>query len=92
MSNNPLITTAAITSIISAVIAVLVAFGVQLSEVQITSILGLVAVAAPWVVALVGHNTTTPLSRPTDEDGTPLVRANSDNAPTLKQTRAALKM
>jgi hypothetical protein len=92
MNNSPLITTAAITSIVGALIALLIAFGVRLTPEQQAAISGFVLVVAPWVVALVGHNTTTPLSKPQDEDGTPLVRANSDNAPTLKQTRNALKM
>jgi hypothetical protein len=69
----------------------LVAFGVHLTPDQTAAIMGVVAVAAPWVVALVGHNTTTPLANPKDEDNVPLVRANSDNAPTLSQTRSMLK-
>lgn len=89
MSNAPLITTAAITSLVSAVIAVLVAFGVQLTEAQVTALLGLVAVAAPWVVALVGHRLTTPLSNPTDELGRPLSGPNGEM--TQAQTRAIEK-
>jgi len=48
---------------------------------------GAVIVPMIWV-----HKQVTPLAAPRDEDGTPLVRANSDNAPTLKQTRNALGM
>lgn len=91
MNTSPLITTAALASITGAVIALLVAFGVHLTPDQTAAIMGVVAVAAPWVVALVGHNTTTPLSAPKDEDNVPLVRANSDNAPTIAQTRSMLK-
>jgi len=78
--NTPLITTAAITSIVSAIIAVMVAFGVQLTETQVTAIMGLVAVLAPWVVALVGHRLTTPLNNPTDIDGEPLTRGDGSRA------------
>lgn len=90
MSNTPLITTAAITSIVGAVIALLTAFGVSLTADQQAAILGFIAVLAPWVVALVGHNTTTPLANPKDEDGHPLTRSGTQ-APTMAQTRSALK-
>lgn len=90
MGTSPLITTAAITSVVSAAIALLVAFGVHLTADQTAAILGFITVLAPWVVAFVGHRTTTPRSAPTDEDGVALVRAGTQ-APTLAQTRAALK-
>ncbi|PYJ11240.1 MAG: hypothetical protein DMF06_03250 [Verrucomicrobia bacterium] len=86
MSNMPLITTAAITSIVGAVISVLLAFGVHLTPEQSAAIMGLITVLAPWVVALVGHNTTTPLANPTAKDGEPLVRASGDSTP--PQTRS----
>jgi hypothetical protein len=87
MNNSPLLTTAAVTSLVAAVISVLVAFGIQLTADQQTAIMGLVTVASPWAVWLVGRNYTTALSNPTDEDGTPLVRA-SDGMPTEAQTRS----
>lgn len=90
MGTSPLITTAALASITGAVIALLVAFGVRLTADQTAAIMGLVAVAAPWIVALVGHNTTTPLSDPRDETGQPLVRA-VDGMPTIAQTRSMAK-
>lgn len=90
MGTSPLITTAAIASVVGAVIAVLVAFGVHLTADQTAAIMGLVAVAAPWIVALVGHNTTTPLAAPKDEDGTPLVRSVTQE-PTLRQVRSIAK-
>lgn len=49
---EPVLTTASITSAVSAVIALLVAFGVDLTEAQTTAILGVVAVAAPLVTIL----------------------------------------
>lgn len=86
MSQAPLITTAAIVSIVSAAIALLVAFGVRLTSDQQTAIMAFVTVLAPWVVALVGHNTTTPLADPKSKDGESLVRASGD--PTPAQTRS----
>jgi hypothetical protein len=79
---SPLITTAAITSLVSAIIAVLIAFGVGLTEAQVTAIMGLVAVAAPWIVVAVGHVTTTPLNNPVDVDGEKLTRG--DGSPAIK--------
>lgn len=87
---TPLITTAAITSIVSAVIALLTAFGVHLTADQTAAILGFIAVLAPWIVALVGHNTTTPLANPTDKEGVQLVRA-SDGMPTAQAVRSMAK-
>lgn len=51
-ATEPVLTTAGITAAVAAVIALLVAFGVELSEVQTTAILGVVAVIAPLVVIL----------------------------------------
>lgn len=104
MNNSPIITTATITAIASAMIGLLVAFGVRLTGEQQVAIMTAVSVVGPIIVAVAGHFTTTPLSNPkdrdgnrltslanpTDEDGAPLVRAGT-NAPTLTQTRAALK-
>lgn len=87
---SPVWNAAAISSIVSAIIALLVAFGVPLTEQQTAAILSFVAVAAPFVVALVVAPKVTPLANPTDEDGHPLSRAGSD-APTMKQTRSMLK-
>lgn len=81
MNQTPLITTAALTSIVGALITLLVAFGVPVTEAQVTAILGFVAVVAPWVVAYVGHNTTTPLSNPTSKDGEKLVRESGNPTP-----------
>lgn len=52
MKNEPILTTASITAAVSAIIALVVAFGVDLSETQTTAILGVVAVAAPLIVTL----------------------------------------
>lgn len=57
--SEPVITTASVTAAVSALIALLVAFGVDLSEAQTTAILGVVAVAAPLVV-IVARRWVTP--------------------------------
>lgn len=49
---EPVLTTAGITAAVAAVIALIVAFGVELSEAQTTAILGVVAVIAPLVVTI----------------------------------------
>lgn len=50
---EPVLTAAGISAAVAAVISLLVAFGVDLSEAQTTAILGVVAVLAPAAVALV---------------------------------------
>lgn len=90
MGNNPVITAAGIAAAVGAVIALLVAFGINLSAVQIAAIMGVVTVVSPFVVAWVGHKTTTTLADPKDEDGTPLVRSVTQ-APTIAQTRSMMR-
>lgn len=55
MQTEPLITIGSITGIVAAVIALLVAFNVSITEAQTTAILGVVAVVAPFIVAFVGR-------------------------------------
>lgn len=62
MKREPLITVAAILSLVGAVVGVLVAFGVDLTAEQEKAVLGLAAVLAPWVVALVGRRRVTPVA------------------------------
>lgn len=50
MKTEPIITVAGVTSGAAAIIAVLVSFGVPLTDEQTQAVLGLVAVAAPLVV------------------------------------------
>lgn len=89
MSTSPVWNAAGISSIVSALIALLVAFGVPLTEQQTTAILSFVAVVAPFAVAWISASKVTPLSAPTDKDGIPLSRP--DGSPTIAQTRAMLK-
>ena len=52
MKNEPVVTVAAITALVSAIVALLVAFGLDLTDAQEKAILGLAAVLAPLVVTL----------------------------------------
>ena len=63
MKNEPLITIATITAGGTAVLGLLVAFGVPITEGQQVAILGVVAVVAPVVVALIGRGLVTPNGR-----------------------------
>ena len=60
MKYEPLISVSSIVAAATAVIALLVAFGVPLTEDQKVAILGLVGVIAPVVVALVTRGRVTP--------------------------------
>lgn len=51
MKKEPLVTVAAIAAVVAALLSVLVAFGIDLTRAQSTSILGAVGVIAPLVVA-----------------------------------------
>lgn len=65
MTNEPLITVASITAGVTALLSLLVAFGLDLSGEQQTAILGVVAVVAPVVVALVTRPRVTPNAKVT---------------------------
>lgn len=54
----PVVTVGVVTGLVTAFLALLVAFGVSLTGDQQTAILGLVSVVAPLVVAYVGNRTT----------------------------------
>lgn len=54
-STEPLWTVGSITAGVTAILALLVAFGLELSTEQKTAILGVVAVAAPLIVTMVGR-------------------------------------
>lgn len=64
MTREPLVTVGTITGAVTAVIALLVAFGLDLSAEQQTAILAVVAVAAPFVVAAVTRPKVTPVKDP----------------------------
>lgn len=52
---EPLVSVATITALASAVLVLVVAFGLKLSADQMTALIGFIAVAAPIVVAVVGR-------------------------------------
>lgn len=54
-STEPLVTVGSLTAAATALLALLVAFGLDLSADQQSAILGVVAVVAPIVVAVVGR-------------------------------------
>lgn len=60
VSREPLVTAGAVTSGVAAIIALVVAFGVELSEAQTEAILGVAAFAAPFIVALVARRYVSP--------------------------------
>lgn len=60
MSTEPVITAAAIQSVIGAAIALLVAFGVTVTEQQAAAIIGLWATAGPIIFAIATRRKVTP--------------------------------
>ena len=60
MKHEPLISISSIVAAATAIVALLVAFGVPLTEDQKVAILGLVGVIAPVIVALVTRGKVTP--------------------------------
>lgn len=86
IENYPLISAATVLTGVTLLISLLVSFGVPITAEQKDIILQIVAFAAPWLVVWWGHRKTTPLAKPTDETGQPLVR-KSDGLPTLAQSR-----
>ena len=63
MKTEPVVTIASITAAVAALIALLTAFGVPLSDDQQKAILALVAVAAPLVAAVLARRHVTPESK-----------------------------
>lgn len=68
MTNEPLWTVAGITAAASAVIALLVAFGLPVTEAQTSAVLGVVAVLAPAVVAMIARSKVTPVAKEDNRD------------------------
>lgn len=63
MTREPLVTVASITAAATAVIALLVSFGLDLTGDQQTAILGVVGVVAPLVVAALTRSRVTPVGK-----------------------------
>lgn len=77
MTREPLWTVAGITGAVAAVLALIVAFGIDVSEDQTTAILGMAAIVAPLIVAQVTRPRVTPLASPRTDDGTRLVPSDT---------------
>lgn len=63
-TREPLVTRASIVAIVTAIIGLLVALGVPISDEVKVALLGLVGVAAPIVVALLTRSKVTPVADP----------------------------
>lgn len=64
----------------SALLALLLAFGVDMSKEQTTAILGFVGFAAPILAAMFARGKVSPTSDPRDDDGNELIAVPSDDA------------
>jgi hypothetical protein len=64
MKNEPAITVGAITAVVSAILSLLAAFGLNLSADQTAAIVGVVAVLAPLVSGYVTRGKVTPAPKP----------------------------
>ena len=69
MQREPLLTVAGLTAAATAILSALVAFGLDLSTDQTAALMGLVAVAAPLIVAAATRSRVTPVDKsgPTPE-------------------------
>ncbi len=63
MNNEPVITIASITAGVAAIIACLVAFGVDLSNDQTVAILAVVGVVGPLIAAFLARGKVTPVGK-----------------------------
>jgi hypothetical protein len=61
MKNEPVLTIASITALATAVVTLLVAFGLPLTQDQQQAVLGFVAVVAPLVAAYFARKRVTPV-------------------------------
>lgn len=84
MTHEPLWTVAGITGAVAAIIALIVAFGITVTEAQTQAILGVAAIVAPLIVAYVTRSHVTPTGDPKTDAGERLVPASSDVSRVLK--------
>ena len=73
MKKEPLATKSVVVAAVTALIGVVVAFGLPLSTEQQAAILALTAVVAPIVLALFARKDVTPVADPKTDEGEPLV-------------------
>lgn len=71
-TREPLVTNSSIIAIVTAVLALVVAFGLELSQDQQVAILGVTATVVPVILALVTRGQVTPVAAPRGNDGEPL--------------------
>ncbi len=60
MKSEPLLTTGTVIAVVAVVVALMVAFGVELTEAQTQAILGAAAVLAPLLVGVIARGKVTP--------------------------------
>lgn len=89
MDTSPIGWVATITAIVVAVIGVLVAFGVPVSNEIKVSIVALLAALSPVGVWYFTRHKTTPLADPRDDQGVELVRKTDSQPPLQAQRRKA---
>lgn len=77
---EPILKAATVVALVSALIGLLVAFGVPLTDAQRESIVALVTILAPFAVWWIARRSTTPLSDPRDNAGAPLRRTDGFDA------------
>lgn len=70
---EPLLTVGTATTAVAAGLALLVSFGLPISDDQQAAVLGLIAAAAPLVAAFAARGRVTPVASPQDNRGRPLV-------------------
>lgn len=80
MEKEPLVSVAMITAAVAAVIALVTAFGLNLSRDQSESILGVVAVLAPLIVGATARGYVTPWSTVVERKVDGLIVAGPANA------------
>lgn len=73
MRREPLLNAGAVGAVVAALLTLLTAWGLDLSDAQRTSVLGFVAVVTPLVVAWFSRGSVTPGSDPRDNAGNPLL-------------------
>lgn len=75
MQREPILKAATLVSIVAAILSLLVAYGVPITEAQQDAWQTVAVLLAPFVVWGIARWKTTPVSDPRDDTGTKLVRA-----------------
>ena len=86
LESHPVITSATVTSLVTALMVLLVSFGIPITDDQRNAIISVVAIVAPFAVIWWAQRKTTPLVDPTDSDGEALTRY--DGQPSIPAQRA----